>query len=332
MKSRLLSIAVALIVAPTIALFAQRPTQVVLGSMLPANSVWDKALKQMAAEWEKETDGRVKLRVRPGSVKNEGELLRLLRIANRPSAGVFALPGEIDDAFNVLNIPFFYESDAEVFHVIEALTPTFERVLADRGLVLLNWGHTGWAHLFSETRVESLEDLKRTKLYTTAGDEKMLQWYNENGFNAVPLAATDVLLSLTTRLIDAHFSPPFVALLFQWYSKTPFMLDVPLAPVIAVTVVKERIWNRISAEDQRILRASAKRLETRLAKDAPALELKSIETMQERKLTVVELDDAATASLRETADELTASWRSGMIPADVYDQALRARSSFRAAP
>ena len=99
MKSRLLSIAVALIVAPTIALVAQRPTQVVLGSMLPANSVWDKALKQMAAEWEKETDGRVKLRVRPGSVKNEGELLRLLRIANRPSAGVFALPGEIDDAF-----------------------------------------------------------------------------------------------------------------------------------------------------------------------------------------------------------------------------------------
>lgn len=331
MKSRLLSIAVVLIVAPSIALFAQRPTQIVLGSMLPANSVWDTALKQMAAEWEQETDGRVKLRVRPGSVRNEGELLRLLRIANRPNAGVFALPGEIDDVFNVLNIPFFYESDAEVFHVIETLTPTFERVLADRGLVLLNWGHTGWAHLFSDTRVESLEDLKRTKLYTTAGDEQMLQWYNENGFNTVPLAATDVLLSLTTRLIDAHFSPPFVALLFQWYSKTPFMLDVPLAPVIAVTVVKEQIWNRISAEDQRVLRASAKRLETQLAKDAPALELESIDEMKKRGLTVVELDDAATASLRETADELTASWRGDMIPADVYDQALRERNSFRAA-
>ena len=331
MKSRLSSIAVALILASTIALFAQRPTQIVLGSILPANSVWDKALKQMAAEWEEETDGRVKLRVRPGSVRNEGELLRLLRIANRPDAGVFGLPGEIDDAFNVLNIPFFYESDDEVFHVVEKLTPTFERVLADRGLVLLNWGHTGWAHLFSEKRVESLEDLKRTKLYTTAGDEKMLQWYSENGFDPVPLAATDVLLSLTTRLIDAHFSPPFVALLFQWYSKTPFMLDVPLAPVIGVTVVKERTWNRISAEDQRMLRASAKRLETQLLKDVPAQARKSIEEMKKRGLTVVELDDAAKASLRETADDLTASWRGNMIPTDVYDQALRERNSFRAA-
>ena len=331
MKSRLLSIAVALIVAPSIALFAQRPTQIVLGSILPANSVWDKALKQMAAEWAEETDGRVTLRVRPGSVKNEGELLRLLRRANRPNAGVFGLPGEIDDAFNVLNIPFFYESDDEVFHVIETLTPTFERVLEDRGLVLLNWGHTGWAHLFSEKRVESIEGLKRTKLYTSAGDEKMLRWYKENGFDPKPLAATDVLLGLTTGLVDAHFSPPFVALLFQWYSKTPFMLDVPLAPVIGVTVIKEQRWNRISAEDQRILRASAKRLETKLLKDAPALERKSIASMRERKLTVVELDDAATASLRETADKLTASWRGDMIPADVYDQALRARNAFRAA-
>ena len=331
MTSRLSIIAVALIVAPTIALTAQRPTQVVLGSILPANSVWDKALKQMAGEWAEETDGRVTLRVRPGSVKNEGELLRLLRRANRPNAGVFGLPGEIDDVFNVLNIPFFYESDAEVFHVIETLTPTFERVLADRGLVLLNWGHTGWAHLFSEQRVDSLEGLKRTKLYTSAGDEKMLQWYKENGFDPRPLAPTDVLLGLTTGLVDAHFSPPFVTLLFQWYNKTPFMLDVPLAPVIGVTVIKERIWSRISTEDQRILRASAKRLETRLLQDAPDLELGSIETMQQRKLTVVGLDDAGTAALREAADELTASWRGTMIPADVYDQALSARNSFRAA-
>ena len=53
--------------------------------------------------------------------------------------------------------------------------------------------------------------------------------------------------------------------------------------------------------------------------------------MQKRGLTVVELDDAAKASLREVADGLTASWRGTMIPADVYAQALRERNNFRAA-
>jgi len=328
MKSRLLIIAVALMLAPVV-LFAQRTTKITLGSILPANSIWDKALKQMAAEWQRATDGRVTLRVQ-GGFTDEGTLVRRLR-RGRPQAAVFGLPGKLDDAFNVLSVPFFFESDAEVFHVVEKLTPIFERVLADRGLVLLNWGHAGWAHFFTKNRVENLEDLKRTKLYTTAGDDKMLQWYKENGFDPTPLATTDVLLGLSTNLINAHPSPPFVALLFQWYDETPFMLDVPLAPVLGITVVTERTWNQISAEDQRTLRASAKRLEQDLLRDVPAQERRSIEAMQKRGLTVVELDDAAKASLREVADGLTASWRGTMIPADVYDQALRERNNFRAA-
>ena len=328
MKSRLLIIAVALMLAPVV-LFAQRTTKITLGSILPANSIWDKALKQMAAEWQRATDGRVTLRVQ-GGFTDEGTLVRRLR-RGRPQAAVFGLPGKLDDAFNVLSVPFFFESDAEVFHVVEKLTPIFERALADRGLVLLNWGHAGWAHFFTKNRVENLEDLKRTKLYTTAGDDRMLQWYKENGFDPTPLATTDVLLGLSTNLINAHPSPPFVALLFQWYDETPFMLDVPLAPVLGITVVTERTWNQISAEDQRTLRASAKRLEQDLLRDVPAQERRSIEAMQKRGLTVVELDGAAKASLREVADGLTASWRGTMIPADVYDQALRERNNFRAA-
>ena len=326
MKSQLLAIAVALMLVP-VALFAQRSIRIQLGSILPANSVYDKSLKRMAAEWKQETDGRVTLRV--GSIKDEGSLARRLK-AGRPQAAVFSSPGEIDDAFNVLSLPFFFRSDEEAFHIVEQLTPTFERVLADEGLVLLNWGHGGWARFFTAERVESLGDLKQTKVYTTAGDEKMLQWYKRNGFAPQPLALTDVLLGLSTGLINAHPSPPYAALLFQWYDKTPFMLDVPLAPVLGITVVTERIWNRISAEDQRTLRASAKRVERDLRRDVLAQERDAIEQMTRRGLTVVSLDEAAQASLRQIADEMTASWRGTMIPADVYDQALRSRDSFRA--
>ena len=324
----LLVIAVALMLVP-VALFAQRSTRIQLGSILPANSVYDKALKRMAAEWQRETDGRVQLRVLAGSIKDERSLALRLR-AGRPQAGVFSQPGEIDEAFNVLTIPFFFRSDEEAFHVVEQLTTTFERVLADKGLVLLNWGHGGWARFFTAARVESLADLKKTKVYTTAGDEKMLQWYKRNGFDPQPLALTDVLLGLNTGLINAHPSPPYGALLFQWYDKTPFMLDVPLAPVLGITVVAERTWNRISAEDQQTLRASAKRVERDLRRDVTVQERDAIEQMTRRGLTVVSLDEAKQASLREIADEMTASWRADMIPADVYDRALRARDSFRA--
>ena len=331
MKSRSLVVTVVLaaLMAAPVVLLAQRATRIQLGSILPANSIWDRSLKEMAVEWRDETDGRVQLRVQSGAFRDEAALARRLK-RGRPQAAVFGLPGDIHEAFSVLNIPFFFESDEEVFHVVEQLTPTFERVLADEGLVLLNWGHAGWAHFFSEDRVETLDDLRGTKLFTAAGDDKMLQWYKENGFDPEPLAVTDVLLGLNTGLINAHPSPPYVALLFQWFDKTPFMLDVPLAPVLGITVVTERTWDGIDADDQRALLASAKRLEQELLRDVAVQERDSIEQMRRRGLTVVEIDDAAKASFRAVADQLTASWRGEMIPADVYDLAVRARDSFRA--
>ena len=331
MKSRSVFVTVVLValMAAPVVLLAQRATRIQLGSILPANSIWDRSLKEMAVEWRDETDGRVQLRVRSGAFRDEAALARRLK-RGRPQAAVFGLPGDIHEAFSVLNIPFFFESDEEVFHVVEALTPTFERVLADEGLVLLNWGHAGWAHFFSDDRVETLDDLRRTKVFTAAGDDKMLQWYKENGFDPEPLAVTDVLLGLNTGLINAHPSPPYVALLFQWFDKTPFMLDVPLAPVLGITVVTERTWSRIDPDDQAALRASAKRLEQELLRDVAAQERDSVEEMKQRGLTVVEIDDAGKAAFRAVAAELTASWRGNMIPADVYDLAVEARDSFRA--
>ena len=331
MKSRSVFVTVVLValMAAPVVLLAQRATRIQLGSILPANSIWDRSLKEMAVEWRDETDGRVQLRVRSGAFRDEAALARRLK-RGRPQAAVFGLPGDIHEAFSVLNIPFFFESDEEVFHVVEALTPTFERVLADEGLVLLNWGHAGWAHFFSDDRVETLDDLRRTKVFTAAGDDKMLQWYKENGFDPEPLAVTDVLLGLNTGLINAHPSPPYVALLFQWFDKTPFMLDVPLAPVLGITVVTERTWSRIDPDDQAALRASAKRLEQELLRDVAAQERDSVEEMKRRGLTVVEIDDAGKAAFRAVAAELTASWRGNMIPADVYDLAVEARDSFRA--
>ena len=108
------------------------------------------------------------------------------------------------------------------------------------------------------------------------------------------------------------------------------MIDVPLAPLLGITVVTERAWGRISDEDQQIIRASAKRFDDALRRDSPAQERSSIDEMKARGLTVVELDDGVKVSLRQTADQMTASWRGTMIPPDVYDLAVRERDAFRA--
>ena len=328
MKTLRFAVAVALLASPAL-LVAQR-ANLRLGTILPANSVWDRALRQMASDWQEATDGRVRLQVR-GTTGDEATIIRRMRL-NNPQVAALTLPGltEVDDSFNVFGIPFFFASDAEAVHVLEALTPLYRDKLAERGLVLLGWGHGGWAHIFSAHPIRSIPDLQQAKLYTSAGDDGMVQWYKENGFQPVPLELTDVLMGLNTGLIDAYPSPPYGALVFQWYRQTSHMLDIPLSPVFGATVMTERAWARIDEADRTALLEAAAEMQAFLFDEVPRQDEEAVAEMQKRGLTLSSVGEPEVALLRAIVDTLTATWRGDRVPADIYDAALAARSAFRA--
>ena len=153
--------------------------------------------------------------------------------------------------------------------MLEALTPQLRDALARRDLVLINWGHGGWAHIFSAEPIQTVADLRQAKLFTSAGDDDAVQWYKENGFEPVPLALTDVLMGLNTGLINAYPSSPYAALAYQWYRQTSHMLDVPLAPLFGATVIAERAWSRVSQTDRDAILKTAKAAQDRLFAAVP---------------------------------------------------------------
>ena len=328
MRSLRTTVIVALLLTSA-ALLAQRP--ITLASIAPASSLWDKALKEMAADIQKVTSRRVRLRIASSTQGDESTIIRRLKL-NTTQAALLSQPalGEIDRAFNVLGMPFFFESDAEARHVLTALRSTFERILSAQGFRLVSWGHTGWAHFFTANQVNTLDDLKRAKIFTSAGDDAMVQWYKRNGFDPVPLAVTDVAMALNTGLINAYPLPPYAVMLVQYYRSAPNMLDVPLAPVINALLVTTRAWDALSIEDQRAFQLIGEQFEERLWKDVPRQDQEAIKVMRARGLTVSTPDRAAIAEFRRAADELTASMRASMVPAAVYDLAVRERNRFRA--
>ena len=180
MKACRVPLTIVLLALPVVAA-AQRGTQIRLATIAPDNSVWVDALKQMGSEWQRATNGRVSLNVFPGGAAgDEPTVLRKLRLGN-PNAAALTQPGlsEIDEAFNVFGIPFFFTSDEELVYVLEKLEPTLKDVLQQKGLALVHWGHGGWAHLFSAQQIRSIDDLKRAKIFTSAGDGR-----NRSGVNS----------------------------------------------------------------------------------------------------------------------------------------------------
>lgn len=325
----LLPLAAATLLRPPAAAAQGRPVVIKLASFVPEGSIWDKSLRQMGDEWRRATEGRVSLTVFAGGQQGEeSAVISKMRLGALQGAALTVLGlGLIDPGFNVFAIPFFYDSHEELQHVRAALTPELEKRLAAKGFVLLGWGDAGWLQVFSKRAVTSLPELKRVPIYTAAGDDAMVRWYQTNGFEPRPLAFSDIPTSLATGLIEAVPVTPIAALLLQWYRAAPHMLEIGLSPLVGATVVSKKAWDAMSPADREAVRTAAVAMQERLAREVPAQDREAVAQMRKRGLTVSAPSDAA--AWREIGNAFAEGMRGSYVPADLYDRARQERDAFR---
>ena len=200
MRKSLLIVATAL--AAIVPLRAADPVTIKLATVAPKSSSFYSALTDMGATWTKATGGRIKLSIFPdGTQGTEPATISLMQPpANQLQGALLTLPGltEIDEAFNVFTVPFFFESDAEVAYVQQKLAPVLAKRAEAKGFHIINWESSGWVQVFSKKPIKNLTDLKAAKLFTSQGDDKMVQWYKSNGFHPQALSTADMVGSLST--------------------------------------------------------------------------------------------------------------------------------------
>ena len=326
MKRLIVFLAVLIVLGFCAVSFAQRAIK--LATVVPEASIWDRNLKQMAEEWKQTSGGRVTVTVfSGGSQGDESTVLRKMRLDALQAASFTAVGlGSIDAAFNVFDMPFFFESYDELNYVTAKLTPVIAKRLDAKGFVLLNWGHGGWTQLFTKRPVRTLADLKSIKLYTSAGNDRMVQWFKANGFQPRAMAMTDIMTGLTTGMIEGLPTPALAAQLFQWYRQTPYMLDIGLAPVVGASIITKKAWNSIPSGDRPKLLESAAGVEKRLQADVPKQDQAAVAELMKRGVTVTKANGA---EWRAEADALAKTMRGEMVPQDIFDLATKARDEFR---
>ena len=322
------AITIAALVAAVFAAAPVAQTAIKLATLVPVGSIWDKNLKQMGEEWKQATGGRYEVTVYAGGAQgDEPTVLRKMRLdALQAAAFTNVGLGMIDPAFNVFNVPFFLESYEELNYVIEKLTPTLRKRAEAKGFVLLNWGHGGWTQVFTKNPVKTVADLKKTKLWTSSGNDQMVQWFKANGFEPRAMSMTDIMTGLTTGMVDAVPTTPLAALLFQWYKQTPNMLDIGLTPVVGAGVVTKKAWNAIPAADRPKLLAASAGLQQRLRDDVPKQDSLATAEMQKRGLVVTKANGP---EWRKETDSLAATMRGQMVPKEIFDEAVKARDTYR---
>jgi TRAP-type transport system periplasmic protein len=309
---------------------AQAPRlEIRMATPVPRGTIWDRSFNLMGAQWSKGTSQRVNLIVFPmGAYGDDDSVVRQMRHDNPQAAALTAIGlARIDTAFRALALPFFYDSYDELNHVADALTPELRKRAAAKGLVLLAWTHSGWAYLFSKSRVTSLDDLKKLKLFTSLGDEEMVQWYRSRGFQPQALSYADIEVSLGNGMIGALPAPPAAVNAFNWWKRAPHMVDAAIAPVVGAVVLTQKTFDRIAEADRSVVLEAARTLEDELRVAVPDFEKKSIQTMQDKGLIVTKVEAGQWSGPLQSA---AISFRGTMVPADIFDLAQKARDDYRA--
>ena len=308
-----------------VATASAQTTLIRLGTLVPRDSRWYEILVKMGEDWKRVSNGKVELRIYPGGEQgDEPEMVQKVRIKKLQAVALSGagLSG-IDAAVSALQVPMLLSSYEELDYVRGHISDRLEKGLAERGLIVLNWGDAGWVHFFTKRPVTRPDDLRKMKLCVLQGDNTSFALYQQYGFHPVALAATDIFTGLQTGLVEAIQSPPLFVLSNQWFSGAKNMLDIKFTQLVGATLVAKDTWNSIPAPLQKQLLESSQAAGVSLREEIRKAEAASIPLMQQFGLNVVHADASAEAEWRKLAESLYPKIKGTMVPADLFDQVVR---------
>ena len=252
MHKILAPLVLALMVAPAL---AAQTARLKIATMVPDGSFWMNQFEAAAEEIESRTDGRVSLRFYPGgTMGSDTAVLRKMRIGQL-HGGVLLAGGlaTIYQDFDIYSLPLLFRSYDEVDHIRRHMDEKLIAGLAEHGIVAFGISETGFTYLMSAEPTRSFADLRGRKTWTPQDDPIGLAIVQEAGLAPVPLPISDVLTGLQTGLIDTVAAPPVGAIALQWFTKAPYITDLPITYVCGALALTEKSLARLSTGDRGVV-------------------------------------------------------------------------------
>lgn len=330
MTFRTLCVALLALVCATPAL--ARKTTIKMATLAPKGSAFHKVLAELGDEWGRLSDGQVELKIYPGGVAgDDAEVVRKIRLGTLHGALVTSAGlREIDAAVHVLQLPLFYRDWAEFDHVRAALRPTLDTIYRDAGFEVLAWGDAGWIRFLSKAPIVTPADASQQKLFVFQGDPKQVELWKANGFQVVPLPATEITTALQTGLIDAVPTTAQAAVLMRWNEHARHLTGAEWTPFVGGLIVDGKVWAAIDPALRAKLAAAAEASGEKLKAISREKDRESVDEMAKRGLVVNAIPPAAMAQWQAKVEAATDRIRGDYAPAALYDQAKALRDAWRA--
>jgi tripartite ATP-independent transporter DctP family solute receptor len=247
-----------------------------VGHVLNPDHPWNIALTGLAEDLEKETEGRVVLRIFHSSqLGNEKDLIEGLTMGTIDGALVGGSSFQsLDPKFGIEELPYAFATNAQAYKAFDGkLGDLLFEILEKSGIVGLSWWENGFRHISNNRHpIEKPSDLEGIKIRVTP--QKMrLDTFVALGASPMPIPFGELYSALQQGVVDAQENPLaiFVSNAFGEVQK-----HLSLTGHIwtsAVLCVNSDVWAKLSDEDKGVFRTLAAKWrdeERKMIRDADA--------------------------------------------------------------
>ena len=227
-----------------------------IATLSPDGTFWMKQMRVGAEEIKKQTEGRVKFKFYPGGVMgNDLNVLRKIRIGQLHGGAVTlgTVSLSTSDA-SIYGLPFLFSNLDEAEKIRKTTDSILSKKIESDGFVNFGFAQGGFAYLMSKQKINNFDDLRKQKSWVPEKSDVGLSVYRSIDVTPISLPLSDVLTGLQTGLINTVITSPIGALALQWHTHIKYVVDLPISYLVAVMVIDKKVFKKISASDQVIVR------------------------------------------------------------------------------
>jgi TRAP-type C4-dicarboxylate transport system substrate-binding protein len=224
------------------------------------------------------------------------------------------------------SVPFLFDDESQMECAFDKMKPRLDDALAKRGLVALQWSRVGSIYLFCDAPRRTPAEMSSAKVWAWEGDPKSVEAFRAAGLHPVVLAATDIVPSLQTGMIDCVPNIPLYVLTARLFDKANHMMDAPWSWMVGATIVRKETWEKIAPDVREKLVAVSRELGEKVNAEVKRLNTDAIAAMQKQGMKKVATDPQPWRAAMEKTWPIV---RGGVVPAEFFDAVKGARESCR---
>jgi tripartite ATP-independent transporter DctP family solute receptor len=291
--------------------FAQdiKPRLIRFGYGLNEVSNQGRAAKFLAAEIEKASGGKMKMRAIGGAALGPDVQMQqaLIGGAQEMMVGSTATLVGITKEMALWDTPFLFNNVKEADAVLDG--PVGQKVMAkleEKGLVGLVYWENGFRNLTNNKRaITRLEDMADVKLRVMQ-NEVFLNSFRTLGANAIPLPFSELFSALETKTVDGQENPFNTILSSKFYEVQKYLSVTNHVYSPWIVLASKKWWDGLSKDEKKVLLDAAIKSRDFERKDTRDEAAKALADLKAKGMQINELTPTEAARMRDRLTRVNA--------------------------